>query len=411
MPFKRFTRMVRKLKGGMRNMASVFDSPNKLLFGMGSSKTIGEKLKELGVTKVLFIYDQGIKSAGIVDIITEYVTASGIEIVTYDKVEPNPPDYSVNEAAELGLRENVNGILAVGGGSSLDTGKGVRILLSYKGPISNYYAKLDSAPLDEKIMKPLIVLPTTAGTGSEATPGGVITDSLTHIKRPIICGVSLGIIDPALHVNLPSAITAATGFDTLCHAVEAVTSKHSNRISDVLGLEAITLVGKHLRTAVKDGSNLEAREGMALAATLAGMSLRGPFGGIPHDLGSPLSSVYSIPHGNAVAFLLAEALSYIAPAAPDKVRLVAEALGADIPAEASSEQIGDIARATVNSLYSDANMPTMKSFIPNKEEMLANIDKFYKPSVFSPRPLDLEAATMILSNSYDKSYAKQPERI
>ncbi|KAA9021064.1 iron-containing alcohol dehydrogenase [Niallia endozanthoxylica] len=395
----------------MRIMTSVFDSPNKLLFGVESSKNVGEKLKELGVTKVLFIYDKGIKSAGIVDKIAEFVTASGIEIVTYDKVEPNPPDYSVNEAAELGLREQVNGILAIGGGSSLDTGKGVRILLSYPGPISNYYAKLDSAPLDEKIMKPLIVLPTTAGTGSEATPGGVITDSLTHIKRPIICGVSLGIIDPTLHVNLPPAITAATGFDTLCHAVEAVTSKRSNRISDVLGFEAITLVGKHLRTAVKDGANLEAREGMALAATLAGMSLRGPFGGIPHDLGSPLSSVYSIPHGNAVSLLLAEALSFIAEAAPDKVRVVAEALGARIPAEASSEEIGNIASDTVRALYRDVDMPSMKSYIPNKEEMLANIDKFYKPSVFSPRPLEKEDAIKILSNSYDKSYEKQPERI
>lgn len=384
-------------------MPSIFDSPNKLLFGIGTSKTVGEKLQELGVTKVLFIYDKGIKSAGIVDQITDYVTSSGIEIVAYDQVEPNPPDYSVNEAAELGLRENVNGILAIGGGSSLDTGKGVRILLTYPGPINNYFAKLDSQPLDEKRMKPLIVLPTTAGTGSEATPGGVITDSPTYLKRPIICGVSLGIIDPVLQVNLPPAITATTGFDTLCHAVEAITSKSSNRISDILGLEAITLVGKHIREAVKEGDNLEAREGMALAATLAGMSLRGPFGGIPHDLGSPLSSVYPIPHGNAVAFLLAETLSFIAPAAPDKVHLVAEALGADIPAGASSEEIGNIAKDTVRALYKDVNMPTMKSYISKREEMLENIDKFYKPSIFSPRPLEKDDAIRILLNSYDQS--------
>ncbi|HWK24551.1 MAG TPA: iron-containing alcohol dehydrogenase [Ureibacillus sp.] len=388
-------------------MSSVFDSPNKLLFGIGTAITVGEKLKELGVTKVLFIYDQGIKSAGIVDQITDYVTSSGIDIVTYDKVEPNPPDYSINEAAELGLSENVDGILAIGGGSSIDTGKGVRILLSYPSPISNYYAKLDSPPLDENIMKPLIVMPTTAGTGSEATPGAVITDSRTHIKKPVICGITLGIIDPALHENLPPAITAATGFDTLCHAVEAVTSKRSNRICDVLGLEAISLVGKNLVTAVNDGSNLDAREGMALAATVAGMSLRGPFGGIPHDLGSPLSSVYPIPHGNAVSLLLAETLTFIAPAAQDKVRKVAEALGAKIPSEASVEEIGTIAADTVRKLYKEANMPTMKSYIPNKEEMLANIDKFYKPSVFSPRPLEKEDAIRILSNSYDNSYEKQ----
>ena len=238
-------------------MPSIFDSPNKLHFGIGTSDAVGDKLKELNVTKVLLIYDQGIKSAGIIDKIINRVASSGIDIVIYDKVEPNPPDYSVNEAAELGLRENVNGILSVGGGSSLDTGKGVRILLTYPGPISNYYAKVDSLPLDEKNMKPLIVIPTTAGTGSEATPGGVITDSKTNTKRPIICGISLGIIDPALHVSLPPSITAATGFDTLCHAIEAVTSKNSNRISDVLGLEAIRLVGKNLSKVVHEGSNLK----------------------------------------------------------------------------------------------------------------------------------------------------------
>lgn len=391
-------------------MPSVFDSPNKLLFGTGTSSSVGDKLKGLGVKKVLFIYDQGIKAAGIVDQITEYVIASGIEIVNYDKVEPNPPDYSVNEAAELGLQENVDGILAIGGGSSIDTGKGVRLLLTYPSPISNYYATINSAPLDENKLKPLIVIPTTAGTGSEATPGGVITDSATKLKKPIICGISLGIIDPALQVKLPASITAATGFDTLCHAAEAVTSKASNKFSDVVGLEAIRLVGKHLETAVTDGSNIEAREGMALAAALAGMSLRGPFGGIPHDLGSPLSSVYPIPHGNAVSFLLAEALSFIAPEASEKVRTVAEALGANIPADASAEEIGEIAKNTVYTLYKAAGMPSMNAYIPNKEEMLANIDKFYRPSVFSPRTLEKENALEILSNSYDAILELQAEK-
>lgn len=392
-------------------MTSVFDSPNKLLFGLGTASTVGEKLKEMKVEKVLFVYDEGIKAAGIIDEITAYVTASGIEIVHYDKVEPNPPDYSVNEAAALGLKEDVDGILAIGGGSALDTGKGARILLSYPSPISQYYATINAAPLDEQMMKPLIVIPTTAGTGSEATPGGVITDSATHLKKPVICGISLGIIDPTLHLKLPAAITAATGFDTLCHAAEAVTSRASNKFSDVLGLEAIRLVGQHLETAVKDGANLEAREGMALAASLAGMSLRGPFGGIPHDLGSPLSSVYPIPHGNAVSFLLAEALAFIAPAAREKVLAVAEALGAEIDKNASAEQIGEVAKLAVNKLYKATNMPPMNRYIASEEELLNQIDSFYKPSMFSPRPLEKEDALQILSNSYRALSVVETEKI
>lgn len=382
-------------------MSSVFDSPNKMLFGSGTSKVTGEKLKEMGCKKVLFVYDKGIKSAGIVDKIAESVTANGIEIIHYDKVEANPPDYSVDEAGELGIKENVDGIVAIGGGSSLDTGKGVRILLTFPGPINKHFMQMGSKPVSETNMKPLIVIPTTAGTGSESTPGGVISDSTNHVKRIIACGISLAIIDPELMVNLPASITASTGIDALCHAVEAITSRISNRFSDVVGKEAISLVGKHLATAVKDGKNMEAREGMALAAALAGMSLRGPYGGIPHDLGSPLSIIYPIPHGTAVAFLLPEALNFIAPASPEKVKLVANCLGANISDDASFEEIGSIARDTVRELYQEINLPTMKSYIPSREDLLSNIDTFYKPSVFSPRPLTKEDAIMLLSDSFN----------
>ena len=383
-------------------MYSVFESPNPFLFGCGTSKLIGEKLKGLGCKKVLVVYDKGVKDAGIVDKILDSIKTAGIETVLFDKVEADPPDYLVNEAGALGLSEKVDGIVGVGGGSSMDTAKGARILSAYSAPINQYLGKHDAPPLDESNMKPIIVIPTTAGTGSEATPGGIITDTETHAKYPLICSVSLGIIDPELTTGLPPGITASTGFDALCHAVEALTSKSPNRISEVLAKEAVSLIARYLPITCKDGANIEAREGMSLAATLAGISLRGPFGGAPHDLGSLLGARYGLPHGTAVGCLLAEGMKFIAPVNPDKVKIVAECMGATVPADSTPEEIGIIARDTIRKFYKEVNMPEMKTFIKSKEDMLDN-DKLFKGTSFTPRALTKEDAIEILVNSYDAS--------
>lgn len=363
----------------------------------------GEKLKVFGCKKVLVIFEKVIKTVGIVDKVLDSIKAAGIETVLYDKVVPNPPDYLLNEAGALAVTEKVDGIVAIGGGSSIDTGKGARILTSYPAPINQYFARVDSAPLSEGIMKPLVVILTTAGTSSEASPSGVIVDTSTREKAVLTVSASLGILDLELMTGWPPQITVNTGIDALCHAVELVTSKLSNKFGVAVGKKAITLISKYLPIVCKDDSNIEAREGIRLAATMASMSMRGPFSGIPHDLGSPLSKVYPADHGTAAAGLLAETLKFIAPASPDKVKLVAECLGAKIPANASPEDIGDIARDTVRKLYAKVKLPGMKTFIKSKEDLLANIDKFFKGSPFSPRVLGKLDAIVLLSASYDAS--------
>lgn len=384
-------------------MSSVFNSPNPMLFGCGTSKMTGEKLTEFGCKKVLVVFDRGIKASGIIDVIINSVKASGIDTVMFDKVEADAPDYLVNEAGALGLAENVDGIVAVGGGSTLDTAKGVRVLLTNPGPINNYFVTIGAPPPVEQGMKPLIVIPTTAGTGSEATPGGIILDTALHVKRPIACSVSLAIMDPEMTIGLPPEITAVTGIDALCHAAEAMTSKAHNRISEALAKEAITLIGRSLPTACTEGTNIEARENMLLAATLAGMSLRGPFGGIPHDIGTCAGTKYSIPHGTAVGLFLPEALKYIAPAIPEKVKLVVECLGVTSSDNEAPEVIGDLARDCVRQLYKKVNFPALKDFVQNKQEMLDNVDQLFRNMSFSPRTLTREAVLEILANTYDAS--------
>jgi alcohol dehydrogenase class IV len=257
-------------------MSSVFVSTNPLLFGCGVSQQAGQKCTQFGMKKVLVVFDKGVQAAGITDKILASLKEAGVEYVTYDGVLADPPDWSCEEAGALGVKENVDGIVAVGGGSSIDTGKAAKALLTNPPPLSQYFGR---GNLLNKPGKPLIVIPTTAGTGSECTPGGAITDSKNDIKTNVNglgAAVTLGLIDPDLTVGLPPAITASTGFDALCHAVESFTSSLANPYCEAVGKEALTLLGKYLIRAFKDGSDLEAREGTMKAATLAGIAMLGP---------------------------------------------------------------------------------------------------------------------------------------
>ena len=218
-------------------MPSVFSSPNPVLFGTGISQETGSRLKGFGCTKVIVVYDKGIKSTGIADRIIENINAAGIETICYDGVQPDPPDWSVDEAGTLGINEKVDGVVGIGGGSSLDTAKGVKLLLTNPPPVNKYFGR---EGVITNPSKPLIVIPTTAGTGSECTPGGVITDSKNKIKTNISgigCSVTLGIVDPGLTLGLPPAITASTGLDAFGHAFESYTSALSNSYSEVVGRE------------------------------------------------------------------------------------------------------------------------------------------------------------------------------
>ncbi|NLA86854.1 MAG: iron-containing alcohol dehydrogenase, partial [Clostridiales bacterium] len=289
-------------------MQSVFSSPNPILFGTGTSLSVGEKLKEFGCKKVLVVYDKGIKSSGLADKIIKIISDAGIDTVTYDGVQADPPDWSVNEAGELGIREKVDGVVGVGGGSSLDTAKGAKMLQTNPPPINKYFGREGVVTVTSV---PLIVIPTTAGTGSECTPGGVITDTQNNIKTNIAgvgCTVNLGIVDPELTLGLPPSVTASTGMDALCHAVESYTSMLANSFCELTGKKAFTLVGKYLVRAFENGADLEAREGMMLASTLGGISMSGPLCHLAHDIGKVLGGKFHIPHGNGCASCLPQVM-------------------------------------------------------------------------------------------------------
>lgn len=394
-------------------MQSIFSSPNPILFGTGAARATGEKLKAFGCKKVLVVYDKGIKDSGIADTIVGIIRAAGIEAVCFDRVQADPPDWMVEEAGALGVRENVDAVVGVGGGSSLDTAKAAKLLLTNPPPINQYFGR---EGVVTKPSKPLIVIPTTAGTGSETTPGGVITDTAKGIKTNIAgvgCKVDLGIVDPELTLGLPASVTAATGMDALCHAVESYTSALSNSFCEITGREAIRLVSKHLVAACENGANLEAREGMMLASTLGGISMSGPLCHLAHDIGKTLGAKFHIPHGNGCASCLPQVLEAVAPAVPERVRYIAECFGAPIPPGASAEEIGKKAHDAIQSLMKKINLPNLKSFGVKKEDILAVVPEGVEmmqqglTKMFGrgtcPVPATRELVAGIVSRAYDEN--------
>lgn len=398
-------------------MQSIFSSPNPLLFGVGTSKLLGEKLKEFGCNKVLVVYDMGIKKAGIADRILKIIEDAGIGTVCYDGVQADPPDWSVDEAGNLGIREKIDGVVGVGGGSSLDTAKGAKMLQTNPPPINQYFGR---EGVVTKQSVPLVVIPTTAGTGSECTPGGVITDTKINIKTNIAgvgCAVNLGIVDPELTVGLPPSVTASTGLDALCHAVESYTSRRANSFCELTGKEAFTLVGKYLVRAFENGADIEAREGMMLAATLGGISMSGPLCHLAHDIGKVLGGKYHIPHGNGCASCLPQVMQMAASVYPQKVAEITLALGGSVPESASPDEIGKVVYDTIRSLLRRLKTPSLRDYAKingfTKEDLLA----FVPDGVFamqqglvklfgeatSPVPATPELIADIVSRAYDEN--------
>jgi alcohol dehydrogenase len=387
-------------------MSSVFIAANPILFGVGTSKEVGKRVRDFGCKKVLLVFDKGVEAAGIADKIVGYLEEAQVEVVRFNGVQADPPDWSVEEAAKLGLDNKVDGVIGLGGGSSLDTAKAATVLQTNPLPLNQYFGRF-GAPMKPSV--PLIVIPTTAGTGSECTPGGVITDTVNNVKtnvNGIGCQVKLGICDPELTLGLPKPVTASTGLDALCHAMESYTSIWHNPFAGLMGKKAIELVGKSLLRAYNNGPNdLEARIDMMEAATLGGMSMMGPLCHFGHDIGRALGAYYHIPHGTACVMTMPQVLEYIAPAVPEKVAFIARALGAEVSEGSKPEEIGIAAKEALRGIMKATNMPTLQSYGLDLKDLSEKVP----PNVLkmglalAPMPTNTESIIMLLEKAYQEN--------
>jgi choline dehydrogenase len=339
-------------------------------------------------------------SAGLADEALEHLEGA----VVFDKVQPNPDIELVGRASAAYREAGCDGLVALGGGSSMDTAKGAGVEVVHGGSIVEYeYGK---TPLIRRI-PPLVAVPTTAGTGSEVTLWAVITDHERKIKFNVggtaLMGAHVALIDPALMVGLPPAITAATGMDALSHGIECYTCDYHQPFTDSFALAAIEYVSQWLRVAYGDGGDLEARTFMAHGATFGGMAYGTESAGAAHAMSQSAGGVHECPHGALTARVLGPVCEYNASAAPERYARIAQALGVNTvglePLEAAQAGIEELYRLT-----EDVGIPTMEELGFSEDEipMLARIAYEDPQTIGNPREVGVSDYEEIYTNAFSR---------
>ena len=302
-------------------------------FGAGSRKVIAEEVAKRGYKKALVVTDKDLVKFGVAAQVTDVLKAAGIPFEMFDEVKPNPTVKNVKNGIAAFKAAGADFIVAIGGGSSMDTSKAVGIIIN--NPEFADVTSLEGVANTKKKSVPVIALPTTAGTAAEVTINYVITDE-ENVKKMVCVDPNdiptLAIIDPELMLSMPRGLTAATGMDALTHAIEGLITLGAWEMSDMFEIKAIEMIAKWLPKAVENPSDIEARDGMATAQYIAGMAVSNVGLGLVHGMAHPLGAYYDIPHGVANALLLPFVMEYNKEAAKAKYRTIAEAMGVDTSA-------------------------------------------------------------------------------
>jgi alcohol dehydrogenase len=307
-------------------LPQTFYNPTRIVWGEGCAAQIGPHAVKLGATKVMVVSDPGVVRAGITKPVIDSITGAGLEAEIYDAVEPDPRIQIVEAALEMFTSKGCDLIVAVGGGSAMDTAKAAAILATNPGQLRSYegWEKFQNAPI------PLFAVPTTVGTASEVTPFIVITDAAAKFKFTIgspQAAPGIAFLDPLVVLGLPGNVTAATGMDALTHAIESYTSLLSMPLSEGLALHAIRLIAANLRTAVANSHNVSAMNAMLVGANVAGLAFSNTRLGNVHAMAHPLGAFWKIPHGVANALMLPHVMEFNALATPLKMIEIAQAMG------------------------------------------------------------------------------------
>lgn len=304
-----------------------FNAPrNGIIFGAGKLPEIGIKAKAFG-KKCMIVCGPGTAKKGLAGKVRGLLEKESVSSVIYDKVIPNPTVEAVDEGAAIARQKKCEFVIGLGGGSAMDTAKGIAVAASHEGGIWSY--AIGKSAITERTL-PVIAVTTTSGTGSQCTCFAVISNNETHQKpgmgSPYILP-ALAIVDPELMLSVPDGLTLTTGFDVFCHAVEAFTSKASNSMSDIFAEKALELVARHLPECVRNGNDIEARSGMALADTYAGIAISHAVVSLGHVLAHVIGGYYpDIAHGDALYSVYREVLRFNSVALPEKHSFIAETL-------------------------------------------------------------------------------------
>lgn len=336
--------------------------------GSGAIKEIATEVKARGFNKAFVCSDPDLIKFGVTKKVTDVLDEAGIDYEIYSEIKPNPTIENVQTGVEAFKASGADCIIAIGGGSSMDTAKAIGIII--KNPEFADVRSLEGvAPTKNKCV-PIIAVPTTAGTAAEVTINYVITD--TEKNRKMVCVdvhdiPVVAVVDPDMMSSMPKGLTAATGMDALTHAIEGYITAGAWEMSDMFHLKAIEIISKSLRGAVENTP--EGREGMALGQYIAGMGFSNVGLGIVHSMAHPLGAVYDTPHGVANAIILPTVMEYNAPATGEKYRDIAKAMGVEGVDEMTLEDARKAAVDAVKKLSADVGIPTDLKEIVKPEDV------------------------------------------
>lgn len=361
-----------------------FRMPKSVLYGRNSLEKLGEQSKKLG-KRAFIVSDTIMEKLGYVESCIKQLNAKGITVSTYNKVNAEPTNIHVLEALSICKEGKCDFIIGIGGGSCIDVAKAIAVLYTNGAEIEDYVQKdveIEKDPL------PLIAIPTTSGTGSEVTSVVVITNKKMDVKMMIKhpnFTPQVAIIDPILTRSLPPYITAATGVDAVCHAIEAYFSKFSQPLTDVLALSAIESIMKYLRIAYEDGDNMEAREAMMIASLQAGIAFSNASVTLVHGMSRPVGALFHVPHGISNAIILPTVLEYTKAKAVRRLADIGHNLNKDLYSH-SDEEVANYTIAEIKKLCFDLRIPNLREYGIGEVEFENAISKMAKDAIASGSP-------------------------
>lgn len=343
------------------------------LMGRGCLQEAGQMIEQMGIRKALVVSDRQLIASGVAEQVLSILRKSGLDYVVYDEVQPNPTCQNVHDGLQVFQDHGCDAIISIGGGSPQDAAKGIGIVATNGGHIREYEGFHQS----KHKSVPLVAVNTTAGTSSEVTINYVITDEERKVKMVMVDRnslVSLSVNDPELMLSKPASLTAATGMDALTHAVEAMVTPGGFTVTSATAAAAVELIFEYLPRAVRDGSDLEAREHMTYACFLGGIAFNNAGLGYVHAMAHQLGGVYDLPHGVCNAMLLPYVEELNAKHVPGKFRHIAKAIGMDVKGR-SDEECSDYAIEAIRQLSKEVGIPEKLSELGVKDpdvELLAD---------------------------------------
>ena len=372
-----------------------------VIFGPGAIRDLGKEVQAMGCRKALCVYDGGVKAAHIGEKAEESLRQAGMDYVVFDKITADPSSDLVDEGAALARAEGVDCVIGVGGGSSMDAAKAIALMIQNQPPVTQY---LTLPPTCLSTGVPIILIPTTAGTGSEVTAVCVISNLATNEKLGLFLkGQVTAILDPELTLTVPPAVTANTGLDAFCHAVESITARNRNPRSEVLALDAIRRIVRSLPKACRDGSDLEARTELALASNFAGIAFADADNHFGHSLADALSATFHTPHGLNCAWGDPELILLIAPAVPEKIRLIGEAMGLTFTGGETPAQLGAEVAQAVRALMRTCGIKSPREMGFTREQVVSGAPLAFESGLRFNCPVDItpEMAQAAMEGIYD----------